>query len=423
MSLAKRPPASLQSDMDMDDALDRRYNYDNDEDIDPELRLRTVRTAHSAIAENAAEKTVLGRTEREDTAWAPPRGGGPRQGQAGGRGRPEGKRRNVYVNTPLPRGELDSSGDPLVRYPRNKVRTTKYTILTFIPRNLWEQFRRIANLFFLTLVVLQQFSVFGATSGAISALPLAFILVASAIKDGIEDHRRGQLDEEVNTSPTTRLAVRNPNIPKDPRSLFEKLLGLNRPGAVSRGVRRLRAAEARAPPGSQSTLNVDDSDGRSIDGRSVASTAHSYPPAAVLDPNFRAGAAQWERTLWKKLEVGDIVLLRDNEQVPADIVVLATSDPDGNCYLETKNLDGETNLKLRKSLVATRNMSSAEEEVQRARFVLDSEAPSQNLYLYHGVLRYRDFSSASAFSSVHARATNNNINYDADFHGQGGRGG
>jgi hypothetical protein len=35
------------------------------------------------------------------------------------------------------------------------------------------------------------------------------------------------------------------------------------------------------------------------------------------DLNFRAGAAQWERTLWKKLEVGDIVLLRDNEQVRA----------------------------------------------------------------------------------------------------------
>ncbi|KAJ7749859.1 hypothetical protein B0H14DRAFT_2636297 [Mycena olivaceomarginata] len=139
----------------------------------------------------------------------------------------------------------------------------------------------------------------------------------------IEDHRRGQLDEEVNTSPTTRLAVRNPNIPKDPRSLFEKLLGLNRPGAVSRAM------------------------GGAIDGRSVASTAHSYPPAAVLDLNSHAGAAQWERTLWKKLEVGDIVLLRDNEQVPADIIVLATSDPDGNCYLETKNLDGETNLKTR----------------------------------------------------------------------------
>jgi hypothetical protein len=57
MSLVKRPPASLQSDMDIDDALDRRYNYDNDEDIDPELRLRTVRTAHSAIAESIVADT------------------------------------------------------------------------------------------------------------------------------------------------------------------------------------------------------------------------------------------------------------------------------------------------------------------------------------------------------------------------------
>lgn len=32
------------------------------------------------------------------------------------------------------------------------------------------------------------------------------------------------------------------------------------------------------------------------------------------------GTAKWERTLWKKLEVGDVVLLRDDEQVPADIV-------------------------------------------------------------------------------------------------------
>jgi hypothetical protein len=49
------------------------------------------------------------------------------------------------------------------------------------------------------------------------------------------------------------------------------------------------------------------------------------------DPNFRAGAAQWERTLWKKLEVGDIVLLRDNEQVrrairPSFIIIVSAAD-------------------------------------------------------------------------------------------------
>ncbi|KAJ7182905.1 phospholipid-transporting ATPase 1 [Mycena crocata] len=394
---------------------------DDDDTIDPELRLRTVRTAHSAIAESIVADA---RQTRRRRRFFRSRGEKDKERRnEEGKPLPEGKRRNVYVNTPLSRGELDSSGDPVVRYPRNKVRTTKYTILTFVPKNLYEQFRRVANLFFLTLVVLQLFPVFGAASGSIAVLPLAFILTVTAIKDGVEDYRRGQLDEEVNNSPTTRLSLKNPNQPRDPRSFLEKLFGLNKPGSVSKGVRRLRAAEASAPFGSESTLNVDarSVDGYGADGSDVRSThtAHSYPPPAVLDPNIHPGAAQWERTLWKKLEVGDLVLLRDNEQVPADIVVLATSDPDGNCYLETKNLDGETNLKLRKSLSATRGMSCSEEEVQRARFVLDSEPPSQNLYLYHGVLRYRDFSSINSnFSSVHARA-NNNANFDADFHNNG----
>ncbi|KAJ7641572.1 hypothetical protein FB45DRAFT_1054056 [Roridomyces roridus] len=44
-------------------------------------------------------------------------------------------------------------------------------------------------------------------------------------------------------------------------------------------------------------------------------------------------------------EVGNIVMLKDNDRVPADIVVLATSD--GNCYLDTKGLDRETHLKAR----------------------------------------------------------------------------
>jgi phospholipid-translocating ATPase len=83
------------------------------------------------------------------------------------------------------------------------------------------------------------------------------------------------------------------------------------------------------------------------------------------------------------------VLLRDNEQVHADVVVLSTSDPDGLCYLETKNLDGETNLKVRKAVQATSSLSS-EEDVEKISFVLDSEPPHQNLYIYHGVLRYTD---------------------------------
>ena len=89
----------------------------------------------------------------------------------------------------------------------------------------------------------------------------------------------------------------------------------------------------------------------------------------------------------KKLEVGDMVLLRDNEQVPADIIVLSTSDPDSNCFVETKNLDGETNLKVRKALRATSSICS-EGDLEHAHFYIDSEPPHANLYNYNGVLKY-----------------------------------
>jgi len=65
------------------------------------------------------------------------------------------RRRNVYLNMELPMQELDRKTGLPRSYARNKVRTSKYTIYTFIPKNLSEQFRRVANLYFLGLIVLQ----------------------------------------------------------------------------------------------------------------------------------------------------------------------------------------------------------------------------------------------------------------------------
>lgn len=62
--------------------------------------------------------------------------------------------RNIYFNIPLPPEALDEEGDPLVQFKRNKIRTAKYTPLSFVPKNIWFQFHNIANVYFLFLIIL-----------------------------------------------------------------------------------------------------------------------------------------------------------------------------------------------------------------------------------------------------------------------------
>ena len=62
--------------------------------------------------------------------------------------------RKLYFNLPLPPELKDEEGHPIQQFPRNKIRTAKYTPLSFIPKNLWFQFHNIANIFFLFVVIL-----------------------------------------------------------------------------------------------------------------------------------------------------------------------------------------------------------------------------------------------------------------------------
>ncbi|GMR39466.1 hypothetical protein PMAYCL1PPCAC_09661, partial [Pristionchus mayeri] len=88
------------------------------------------------------------------------------------------------------------------------ISTTKYNLLTFIPKNLWEQFYRLANIYFVFIIgtdfFLAQYDVH------IFIDPVVFILLLTAVKDALEDLRRHRLDSKVNNT-TCRVWDNNAN--------------------------------------------------------------------------------------------------------------------------------------------------------------------------------------------------------------------
>lgn len=80
----------------------------------------------------------------------------------------------------------------------NIIKTTKYTWLTFFPKNIFEQFHRFANVYFLFIIILNWIPLVNAFGKEIAMLPLIFVLAVTAIKDLIEDRQRYNSDKVVN---------------------------------------------------------------------------------------------------------------------------------------------------------------------------------------------------------------------------------
>jgi phospholipid-transporting ATPase len=152
----------------------------------------------------------------------------------------------------------------IAKFKNNSISTGKYTILTFIPKFLYEQFRKYANIFFLCIGLLQQIPGISPTGRWITIGPFGVILTITAIKEIYEDFKRHREDQKINDSKS------------------EVLRGTN-----------------------------------------------------------------WVPVTWKDVLVGDIVRVKSEKSFPADLILLVSSDSESQCYIETANLDGETNLKIR----------------------------------------------------------------------------
>ncbi|CCH40628.1 phospholipid-translocating ATPase [Wickerhamomyces ciferrii] len=299
--------------------------------------------------------------------------------------------RTVYFNQPLPESEIDPKHHrPIKTYDKNEIRTTKYTPFSFLPKNLFFQFQNIANVYFLFLIILGAFQIFGVQSPGLAAVPLCVIVVITAIKDAFEDSRRTISDLEVNNNPVSVLAgIHNHNVDETNLSLRSKFNNFNASIFVNivnffaKLFRKQQVIETTTGP-RMSLETVRSSLRASLDTNTndIPNDLHER----LNTKNANIPQTSFKKSFWKNLKVGDIVRLRNNEEAPADIVVLSTSDIDNRCFIETKNLDGETNLKSREGLRETHGIRHSRDLTQ-LKFQLNSEAPSMNLYNYQASLK------------------------------------
>jgi len=201
---------------------------------------------------------------------------------------PEG--RTIYINSTQKE-----------KFKTNQISTAKYSVITFIPKFLYEQFRRYANIFFLCIGLLQQIPGVSPTGRYVTIVPLFIILCLTAAKELLEDLKRHQADKRVNNDLVKVLT--------ETGKLMEKK--------------------------------------------------------------------------WMEICVGDILRIENYSFFPADLILLSSSEPQGMCHIETANLDGETNLKIRSSLTQTSDYTDGQKLVKMTGQV-EAELPNKTLYEFAG---------------------------------------
>uniref|UniRef100_A0A671SUN4 Phospholipid-transporting ATPase n=1 Tax=Sinocyclocheilus anshuiensis TaxID=1608454 RepID=A0A671SUN4_9TELE len=169
------------------------------------------------------------------------------------------------------------------RFSDNRIISSKYTIWNFIPKNLFEQFRRIANFYFLIIFLVQVSPDHTPTSPITSGLPLFFVITVTAIKQGYEDWLRHKADNEVNGAPV--FVVRS-------GSLVQTRSKNIRVGDI------VRVAKDETFPADLVLLSSDRAEGTchittaSLDGETNLKTHYSVPETAVSQSVSRLESLQ-----------------------------------------------------------------------------------------------------------------------------------
>ncbi|KAI9179474.1 aminophospholipid translocase [Blastocladiella emersonii ATCC 22665] len=197
----------------------------------------------------------------------------------------------------------DEKKNDASKFIHNGISTAKYNVITFLPKFLFEQFSKYANVFFLFTAIIQQIDDISPTSKLTTIIPLTAVLLATAGKEMMEDFKRHAADNQVNARQVKVLA-----------------------------------------------------------------------------------GSRFVEKRWDQVKVGDVLRVDNSEFFAADLILLASSEPDAICYIETSNLDGETNLKIKQGRKETADLTTPD-AVARLGGVVESEQPNNSLYTFDGTMR------------------------------------
>ena len=138
--------------------------------------------------------------------------------------------------------------------------------------------------------------------------------------------------------------------------------------------------------------------------RRQSSQRHSFLGVSHQDRDI--SKPHWRRTAWEDVRVGDVVKLFNEESFPADILVCSTSEDENVCYVETKNLDGETNLKSRNAVQSLSHLRDAAAFCNdNAQFTIDLDRPDPNMYKLDGTVTTPKGKSGLDLQTVLLRGT------------------
>ncbi|GJQ74496.1 hypothetical protein Trydic_g21365 [Trypoxylus dichotomus] len=266
--------------------------------VSSECQRRPLSLRQSIIS--VFSKLIIWRNQRRYQTTVPDKADSPHTSRDFRKGyMPCDNQRRIHAN--------DRTFNSQFRYANNYIKTSKYTVLTFLPLNLFEQFQRLANFYFLCLLVLQLIPAISSLTPVTTALPLIGVLGLTAIKDAYDDFQRHVSDSQVNN--------RKSQAVRDGKLVQEK---------------------------------------------------------------------------WSAVQVGDIIRMDNDQFVAADILLLTTSEPNGLCFIETAELDGETNLKCRQCLLETAEMGQDDALISEFDGEIICEQPNNLLNKFEGTLTWKN---------------------------------